>query len=131
MVNDFSLFTSCGENVIFLALLENRTGETSWMVAFINSGRLLHVRCVVLYRGVYQKVTKACVTSVSNNGRHGGGVFAGRGGLNWRNFLKSGVEGNNKWRASTNKAIPEVLSFLAVTILQSELLNSCMENFKI
>ena len=46
MVKDFSLFTSCGENVISLALLENRTGETSWMVAFVNSGRLLRVRCV-------------------------------------------------------------------------------------
>ena len=51
------------------------------MIAFVNSGRLLRVRCVVVLRGVYQKVTKACVTSVSNNGWHREGVFAVRGGL--------------------------------------------------
>ena len=48
MVNDFSLFISCGKNVICLAFLEKRTGETAWMVAFINSGRLLRERCVVV-----------------------------------------------------------------------------------
>ena len=36
------------------------------MVTFINSGRLLRVRCVVVERGVYQKVTKVCVTSSSS-----------------------------------------------------------------
>ena len=47
------------------------------------------------------------MTSVSNNGRQREGVFAVRGGLknvkvflwNRRNFIKSGVEGNNQWRA--------------------------------
>ena len=48
MVNDFSLFISCGKNVIFLTFLEKRTSETAWMVAFINSGRLLRERCVVV-----------------------------------------------------------------------------------
>ena len=44
----FSLFNSCGKNVIYLAFLEKRTGETAWMVAFANSSRLLGVRCVVV-----------------------------------------------------------------------------------
>ena len=48
MVNDFSLFISCGKNVICLAFLEKRTGETAWMVAFVNSRRLMRVRCVVI-----------------------------------------------------------------------------------
>ena len=80
MVNDFSLFISCGENVICFAFLEKRTGETERIVAFINSGRLLRVRCVAVERGVYQKARKAWVASVSNNGRHRKGVFAVRGG---------------------------------------------------
>ena len=79
MVNELSLFISCGKNVICLAFLEKRTGETARMVAFINSGRLLRVRCVVVERGVYQKVTKAWVTFASNNGRHRKGVFAVQG----------------------------------------------------
>ena len=48
MVNDFSLFISCGKNVICLAFLEKRTGETAGMVAFVNSRRLMRVRCVVI-----------------------------------------------------------------------------------
>ena len=80
MVNEFSLLFSCGKNVIFLAFLEKRTGETARTVAFIKSGRLMPVRCVVVERGVYQKVTKAWVTCVSNNGRHRKDVFAVRGG---------------------------------------------------
>ena len=48
MVNDFSLFISCGKNVIFLAFLEKRTGETALMAAFVNSDRLVRVRCVVV-----------------------------------------------------------------------------------
>ena len=80
MVNKLSLFISCGKNVICSAFLEKRTGETARTVAFINSGRLLPVRCVVVERGVYLKVTKAWVTCVSNNGRHRKGVFAVRGG---------------------------------------------------
>ena len=46
--NNFSLFISCGKNVICLAFLEKRTGETAWMVTFVDSGRLLRVRCVVV-----------------------------------------------------------------------------------
>ena len=83
MVNELSLFISCGKNVICSAFLEKRTlrtGETARTIAFINSGRLLPVRCVVVERGVYLKVTKAWVTCVSNNGRHRKGVFAVRGG---------------------------------------------------
>ena len=53
-----------------MAFLGKRTGETAWIVTYVDSGRMLRVRCVVVYRGVYQKVTKACVTSVSNNGLH-------------------------------------------------------------
>ena len=48
MVDDFSLFISCGKNVICLVFLEKRIGETVSMVAFVNSGRLLRVRCVVI-----------------------------------------------------------------------------------
>ena len=48
MVNDFSLFISCDKDVIFLAFLEKRTGETAWMVTFVNSSKLLRVRCVVV-----------------------------------------------------------------------------------
>ena len=47
-VNNFSLFISCGKNVICLAFLEKRMGETAWMVTFVDSGRLLRVRCVVV-----------------------------------------------------------------------------------
>ena len=77
------MLISCGKNVIFLAFLEKRTGETARTVAFIKSGRLqlLPVRCVVVERGVYQKVTNTFVTPVSNNGRHRKGVFAVRRGL--------------------------------------------------
>ena len=80
MVNKLSLFISCGKNVICSAFLEKRTGETARTVAFINSGRLMPVRFVVVERGVYLKVTKAWVTFVSNNERHRKGVFAVRGG---------------------------------------------------
>ena len=38
MVNDFSLLISCGKNLLIcLAFLEKRTGETAWMVGFVNS----------------------------------------------------------------------------------------------
>ena len=52
MVNDFCLLISCGKNIICLAFLEKRKGETAWMVAFVYSGRLLRVRCVVIPLGI-------------------------------------------------------------------------------
>ena len=81
MVSDFSLFFSCSKDVICFSFLEEMKGETAWMAAFKNSGRLLRVKCAVVEREVYQKVTKACVTSVSSYWRHSEGVFAVRGGL--------------------------------------------------
>ena len=74
MVSDFSLFISCGKDVTCFSFLKKMTGKTAWIVAFKNSGRLLHVKCAVVEGEVYQKVTKACVTSVSNNGLHREGV---------------------------------------------------------
>ena len=69
MVNDFSLFISCGKNVICLAFLEKRKGETAWMVAFINSGRLLRVRCVVIPLGIacVQKSPTSFVVAQKSN----------------------------------------------------------------
>ena len=81
MVSDFSLFFSCGKDVICFSFLEKMTGETAWMVAFKNSGGLLRVKCAVVEREVYQKVTKACVTSVNSNWRNREDVFVVRGGL--------------------------------------------------
>ena len=52
MVSDFSLFISCGKDVICFSFLEKMTGETAWMVAFKNSGRLLRVKCAVVERKV-------------------------------------------------------------------------------
>ena len=57
-VGDFSSFVSCKKSIACLTVLEKRTSEAAWVVAFFNS-------CGLLAGGIFvrQSLRKVCIAN--------------------------------------------------------------------